>query len=79
MGGEPLNLPHGYWPEEQVGKRLDRCCSPDADGSPLVTTARFWLNLQAAHDLETAEDELSRTIQREVRPAVALTSAGPRS
>jgi antitoxin HigA-1 len=33
------------------------------------TSARFWLNLQAAYDLEIAEDELSRTIQREVRPA----------
>jgi addiction module HigA family antidote len=34
------------------------------------TTARFWLNLQAAYDLEIAEDELSSAIEREVRPAV---------
>ncbi|HET9407918.1 MAG TPA: HigA family addiction module antitoxin [Candidatus Sulfotelmatobacter sp.] len=33
------------------------------------TSARFWLNLQSAYDLETAQDELSRTIEREVRPA----------
>ncbi len=33
------------------------------------TTPRFWLNLQAAFDLEVAQDELSRTIEREVRPA----------
>jgi addiction module HigA family antidote len=33
------------------------------------TTARFWLNLQAAYDLEVAEDELARDIEREVRPA----------
>lgn len=33
------------------------------------TNARFWLNLQAAYDLEIAEDALARTIEREVRPA----------
>jgi addiction module HigA family antidote len=33
------------------------------------TTARFWLNLQAAYDLEVAEDELAGDIEREVRPA----------
>ena len=33
------------------------------------TSAAFWMNLQSAYDLEVAEDELSRTIQREVRPA----------
>jgi addiction module HigA family antidote len=33
------------------------------------TSARFWLNLQAAYDLEVAEDELSESIEREVRPA----------
>lgn len=34
------------------------------------TSARFWLNAQAAYNLEVAEDELSRAIEREVRPAV---------
>jgi antitoxin HigA-1 len=38
------------------------------------TTARFWLNLQAAHDLEVAEDELASTIAREVRP---VSTASP--
>jgi len=38
------------------------------------TSARFWLNLQAAYDLEVAADELSRTIEREVRP-VSLAAA----
>ena len=33
------------------------------------TSARFWLNLQAAYDLEVAEDELAREIERDVRPA----------
>ena len=32
-------------------------------------SARFWLNAQAAYDLEVAEDELRSTIEREVRPA----------
>ncbi|MHB8215437.1 MAG: HigA family addiction module antitoxin [Candidatus Sulfotelmatobacter sp.] len=33
------------------------------------TSAGFWLNLQSAYDLEIAHDKLSRTIEREVRPA----------
>jgi addiction module HigA family antidote len=33
------------------------------------TSAGFWLNLQSAHDLEVAQDKLSRIIEREVRPA----------
>lgn len=41
------------------------------------TTARFWLNLQAAYDLEVAEDELSHSIEREVRPAVLAGGNAP--
>jgi antitoxin HigA-1 len=33
------------------------------------TTALFWMNLQTAYDLEIAADKLSRSIEREVRPA----------
>jgi len=33
------------------------------------TSARFWLNLQVAYDVEVAEDELARRIEREVQPA----------
>ncbi len=33
------------------------------------TSARFWLNLQAAYDLEVAEDVSSLRIEREVLPA----------
>ncbi len=33
------------------------------------TSARFWLNLQAAFDLEVAEDESARRIEQEVLPA----------
>lgn len=32
------------------------------------TSARFWLNLQAAYDLEVAEDRLARKIAQDVRP-----------
>ena len=34
------------------------------------TSARYWLNLQAAYDLEVAEDEIAAEIERDVRPAV---------
>jgi len=33
------------------------------------TGPAFWMNLQSAYDLEVAQDKLSRTIEREVRPA----------
>ena len=39
------------------------------------TSARFWLNLQSAYDLEVAEDELSRNIEREVRPSSSVAVA----
>jgi len=32
------------------------------------TSARFWLNLQAAYDLEVARDESQRQIERQVQP-----------
>ena len=32
------------------------------------TSARFWLNLQAAYDLEMARDEHERQIERDVQP-----------
>ena len=32
------------------------------------TSARFWLNAQAAYDLEAAEEELQQTIERDVHP-----------
>jgi plasmid maintenance system antidote protein VapI len=34
-----------------------------------VPVTAFWMNLQSAYDLEVAQDKLSRTIEREVRPA----------
>jgi addiction module HigA family antidote len=41
------------------------------------TSAGFWLNLQTAYDLEVAQDKLSRTIEREVRPASATAASLP--
>ena len=38
------------------------------------TSAGFWLNLQSAYDLEVAQDKLSDTIEREVRPASFMTA-----
>ncbi|HEY4683425.1 MAG TPA: HigA family addiction module antitoxin [Candidatus Acidoferrales bacterium] len=35
------------------------------------TSARFWLNAQAAYDLEVAQDELQRSIERDVQPLPA--------
>src|SRR3954452_4852687 len=35
------------------------------------TTPDFWINLQARHDLETADRKLRRRIAREVRPRAA--------
>ena len=32
------------------------------------TSARFWLNAQAAYDLEIAQDKLQRNVERDVRP-----------
>jgi addiction module HigA family antidote len=35
------------------------------------TSAEFWINLQAMHDLTKARKELGRTIERTVRPRAA--------
>jgi addiction module HigA family antidote len=34
-------------------------------------SARFWLNAQAAYDLEVAQDALQRTVERDARPRAA--------
>ena len=34
----------------------------------LGTSPQFWVNLQARHDLETAERALRSTVEREVKP-----------
>jgi addiction module HigA family antidote len=35
-------------------------------------SARFWLNAQAAYDLEVAQDKLQDAVEREVRPRASL-------
>ena len=35
------------------------------------TTSRFWMNMQASWELETAEDELGKAVKREVLPRSA--------
>ena len=51
--------------------RERRGISPDTAlrlGRYFNTTARFWLNAQAAYDLEAAEEELQQAIERDVHP-----------
>lgn len=38
------------------------------------TSARFWLNAQAAYDLEVAQEELQRAIDRDIQPIAACDS-----
>jgi addiction module HigA family antidote len=48
-----------------------RAITPDTAlrlGRYFNTSARFWLNAQAAYDLELAKDELQSQIERDVRP-----------
>ncbi len=42
------------------------------------TSPRFWLNAQAAYELEVAQDELQNTVEREVRPLTG-SAALPRA
>lgn len=48
-----------------------RAITPDTAlrlGRYFDTTARFWINLQAAYDLDVAQDKLHGTVERDVRP-----------
>jgi antitoxin HigA-1 len=48
-----------------------RSITPDTAlrlGRYFNTSARFWVNLQSAYDLEVAEDKLAREIEETVRP-----------
>lgn len=38
------------------------------------TTAKFWLNLQAAYELEVAEEKLGEAVMREVLPRADVPS-----
>ena len=44
-------------------------------GRYFSTNARFWLNAQAAYDLEVAQDELESAVEREVRPRASLAQS----
>ncbi|PYX22021.1 MAG: addiction module antidote protein, HigA family [Acidobacteria bacterium] len=58
--------------------RERRAITPDTAlrlGRFFNTTARYWLNLQAAFDLESAEDELRDEIERDVRPMTRAASS----
>jgi antitoxin HigA-1 len=58
--------------------RERRAMTPDTAlrlGRFFNTTARYWLNLQAAFDLESAEDELRDEIERDVRPMTRAASS----
>ncbi|HEV2619436.1 MAG TPA: HigA family addiction module antitoxin [Acidobacteriaceae bacterium] len=60
-------------PATRIGEILHgrRSISPDTAlrlARFFGTSAEFWLNLQAAHDLSRARSESGRTIQREVEP-----------
>ena len=55
-----------------------RSITPDTAlrlGRYFNTSARFWLNAQAAYDLEVAQDELESAIEREVRPRASLAQS----
>lgn len=51
-----------------------RSVTPDTAlrlGRYFNTSPRFWLNAQSSYDLEVAQDQLQRAIERDVRPLVA--------
>jgi addiction module HigA family antidote len=57
-----------------------RSITPDTAlrlGRYFNTSARFWLNAQAAYDLELAQDQLQQTVEREVRPLPATVHTSP--
>ena len=55
-----------------------RSITPDTAlrlGRYFNTSARFWLNAQAAYDLEAAQDELQQSVDRDVRPLAGRAQA----
>jgi len=58
---------------QQIGRILAGTRGVSADAALRFsrffgTTAQLWLNLQARYDLDCAEDEHGRSIERRVRP-----------
>jgi addiction module HigA family antidote len=61
--------------------RERRAITPDTAlrlGRFFNTSPRFWLNLQAAFDLECAEDEVLEKIERDVHPMAAAARSARR-
>ena len=55
-----------------------RAITPDTAlrlGRYFNTSARFWLNAQAAYALEVAQDKLESAVEREVRPRASLAQS----
>jgi len=68
-------------PPTRVGEILHerRSVSPDTAlrfARFFGTSAEFWLNLQAAHDLSKARCEHESTIKREIKPIKMKSFAG---
>ena len=68
-------------PPTRVGEILHarRSVSPDTAlrlARFFGTSAEFWLNLQAAHDLSKARFELESSIKREIKPIKLKSLAG---
>jgi antitoxin HigA-1 len=63
-----LRVPPGRIGDIVNGKRGISADSALRLGRYFGTSARFWLNLQSAYDLETAERETLGEIERDVRP-----------
>ena len=66
-------------PATRIGEILHerRAVSPDTAlrlARFFGTSAEFWLNLQAAHDLSKTRRESGRAIQREVEPFMTESS-----
>jgi addiction module HigA family antidote len=63
-----LHVPATRVAEIVHGRRAITADSAVRLGRYFKTTARFWLNLQTAYDLEMIEDETLAQIESEVRP-----------
>ena len=64
-----LRVPSGRITEILAGKRAISADTALRLGRYFGTGAAFWLNMQTAYDLASAENELGDRINREVQPA----------
>ena len=66
-----INVPPRRINEIVLGKRAVTADTALRLGRFFSTTAKFWINLQAAYDLEVATDTLGERLEREVKPYAA--------